>query len=645
MKRLILIATVVLLAAVWIPSTLAAPLDLTSACANIDIQSGPLAKVGGDLAALYCDDGGELAQGNQLMLDTRESRDGTRYVMLDVVVAQGEDSAELLTELQALGLQRGSVFGAVVSGQFPINAIGSLSQSQLVRFARPTISTSNVGSVQNEAVIAMQADDLSSTLVVSGTGVTIGIISDSYGCENNTNTTVAQDIASGDLPATINIVQESFECPNTIDEGRAMAQLIHDIAPGSDLAFHAAFNDGQAGLANAILALADDAQGNADIIVDDVAFLTEPFFQDGIVAQAVDQVVDEGIAYFSSAGNAAAQAYASPFNSERLVSLSGVPLTTHGFATGDDLQLFTMPANSVVAFSLQWANPYASATGGGGATSEIDALVFPAGQTNAAFGNLDNNLGGDPVAFFVVDNSGQPAQQFELMILHRSGPEPSLIKYQYALRQGQLPTFHEFATDSPTVFGHANAQGAIAVGAAFFGDTPEFGVDPAVPEPFSSLGGEPVLFDLQDNPINEVREQPKFLAPDGVSNTFFGAPVANRTGPFLFFGTSAAAPNLAALAALMQSATNVTLTPAQIVDLLKEGTPQAQRSAYDPLIGFGMVQSADIIDDLQGLNTPTSVTLSSSTTQPAMVDTLLASLVILTGVALLHRRATVRGRQ
>ena len=637
MKRYVLLFALTLtILTVLIPSLAVAQSDGRVACRELDIQTGPLAKVGGDLAALYCGNGGELNQGSDALVAISRSRDGTRLVTVDVVVREGGDSAELLTKLQSLGLVNGSVYGAVVSGRLPIDSIGALSQSEAVRFARPAVPVKNVvGSAENEAVIAMQADDISNTLNVTGTGVTIGVISDSYGCENNTNTTVAQDIASGDLPTTINLLEESDNCPNTIDEGRAMVQLIHDIAPGSDIAFHAAFNGGQAGLANAILALANDTQGNADIVVDDVAFRDEPFYQDGVVAQAVDQVVANGVAYFSSAGNSADQAYASPFNDGATFNLDGALVTAHDFGGGDVFQLFTMPANSLAVISFQWANPYASATGSGGATTDLDVLVFPAGTSNATFGNVDNNLGGDPASLFVIDNRGQPARLFEMLILRRGGTAPPAMKYIFNSLQGPLPTFQEHVTNSPTVFGHANAAGAIAVGAAFFEQTPEFGVNPAIPEPFTSLGGDPILFGGNDQPINVVREQPKFLAPDGVSNTFFGQPAGvNQQGPFLFFGTSAAAPNLAALAALLQSATDETLSPTEIVDLLQEATPQEARAAYDPLVGFGIVQGAAIIDDLQN-SVPTSIRLTQIDADGGVATVALPLVMLICGSCLL----------
>ena len=39
------------------------------------------------------------------------------------------------------------------------------------------------------------------------------------------------------------------------------------------------------------------------VIADDIGILNEPFFQDGIVAQAVDRAHAAGVAYFSAAGN------------------------------------------------------------------------------------------------------------------------------------------------------------------------------------------------------------------------------------------------------------------------------------------------------------------------------------------------------
>jgi hypothetical protein len=83
-------------------------------------------------------------------------------------------------------------------------------------------------------------------------------------------------------------VLDDSACPTAIDEGRAMMQLITDLAPGADQAFHTAFG-GQAAFAQGIL---DLANAGCRIIVDDILYLAEPMFQDGIIAQTVNAVVD-----------------------------------------------------------------------------------------------------------------------------------------------------------------------------------------------------------------------------------------------------------------------------------------------------------------------------------------------------------------
>jgi hypothetical protein len=150
---------------------------------------------------------------------------------------------------------------------------------------------------------------------INGRGITIGLMSDSYDVEGSL-TTATDDVQSGDLPGPGNplgntqpvvVLQEGD--PGDTDEGRAMAQIAHDVAPKARLGFATA-NGGEVNFANNIRALAGfpdapntQAGFKADIIVDDIIYPTEPMFQDGIVAQAVDDVAAAGVSHFSSAGN------------------------------------------------------------------------------------------------------------------------------------------------------------------------------------------------------------------------------------------------------------------------------------------------------------------------------------------------------
>ena len=87
--------------------------------------------------------------------------------------------------------------------------------------------------------------------------------------------------------------------PHPTDEGRGMAQIVHDLAPGASLAFATAYPNEVTFAAN-IAALAN---AGAKVIVDDVSYFDEPFFQEGPVGVAVSEATAKGVTYFSAAGN------------------------------------------------------------------------------------------------------------------------------------------------------------------------------------------------------------------------------------------------------------------------------------------------------------------------------------------------------
>ena len=95
---------------------------------------------------------------------------------------------------------------------------------------------------------------------IDGRGITIGVMSDSFDREGSI-TTAADDVASGDLPGPgnpknstpVTVLQEGD--PGDTDEGRAMLQIVHDVAPRAKLGFATA-NGGEVNFANNIRSLA-----------------------------------------------------------------------------------------------------------------------------------------------------------------------------------------------------------------------------------------------------------------------------------------------------------------------------------------------------------------------------------------------------
>ncbi|MCC2660339.1 MAG: bpr, partial [Arthrobacter sp.] len=229
--------------------------------------------------------------------------DSQGRVGVSVTAANPTRLVRALTNL-GMRVQAADADHHVIEGFAPVSALTAIEglgpQGLLGVTALPR-AILDTGSVNSQAVFVHEADRVHATTPpgVTGAGVRVGIISDSYG---RIPGGAAAGVTSGDLPAGgVNVLLEGPS--NGIDEGRAMAELIHDVAPGAALVFSSGTIGGPAGRAQSVRNLADPAQGNCSIIADDIFYMTEPFFQDGLTAQAVEEVVStRGAGYFCSAG-------------------------------------------------------------------------------------------------------------------------------------------------------------------------------------------------------------------------------------------------------------------------------------------------------------------------------------------------------
>jgi hypothetical protein len=609
----------------------------------------------------------------------------TPLVLIDATTRG--DPQQLKTALVALGLQQASQYSNDVGGWLPVdqlNAATALSDLHAIRAALPRTRS---GAITSQGDFAQHSDIVRTTNALTGAGITVGIISDSYDCyavyaangvpaggnagyaNNGFTATAATDIASGDLPSSPTVLAEAscmnYGAPIQLpfgDEGRAMMQIVHDVAPGASLAFYTAENS-EADFAAGIGKL---ASAGAKVIVDDVGYFDEPFFQDGILAQAINTVVANGVAYFSAAGNDGTMGYdnnaptfatvgAGQNAGEHLLNFDATGATT---ATALPVTIPPLIPGEFVAIVAEWDQPYVTgAPNSGGATSQIDLCIegaagndlinnlTPTGGLGSSTCTGANAVGVDPVQVMFVYNPANAAgnsqqETLNIVVGLANGVTPGRIKVVVE-DDGAGSKFNQFATNSGTLQGHPAAAGAAAVGAVFFANTPTCGVAPAVLENYSSAGGDPLLFDANGTRLAAplVRQKPDFVGPDGGNDTFLGFTLASggiRDGSSVagcqnnpsypnFFGTSAAAPHVASIAALLLQA-DPSLTPTQIYSVLQQSAvpigaaPTAGSPNY--AAGYGFVQ-ADVaagkipagVPATPTLSlTPSSITVGNSTT-------------------------------
>lgn len=493
---------------------------------------------------------------------------------------------------------------------------------------------------------------------VTGAGVQVGILSDSFARTDlvrDADTQPAPGLAgtltgarnqdSGDLPAQVQILRDDWVGK---DEGAAMAELVHDIAPGATISFHTAIG-GQPVFADGIGRLRSNG---ARIIVDDVVYFEEPFYQDGVVARAATSAVNAGAAYFSAAGNfgdsGLRQTYrdVNPSQDETVRVPTGKDL--HDWGGGNAFLPIYLPQGGNFQVVMQWNQPFWSvnptSTPRDTAGSQLDfdlyliasplnsALAAPLASSRNAQGTVGVPLGD---AFETLSYTAPTTQTVFLCVDHYQGyknsiPQSRSVPVEFRMvfvRLGNGVSVQGMPSSppAPTIFGHALASGVVSVGAVPWWESPFFRPDLGPtqfidPEPFSSRGGNvPVPFDSSGRLKSSVQRTvyaPTLAGVDANSTTFFPSdwassgtapddnlppavkdpsvdPVNPEPDNFPnFFGTSAAAPNVAAVAALLKSQ-DQTRTPAQIRERLTgtavDVTGLRAAVGRDDVTGFGLV--------------------------------------------------------
>ena len=486
--------------------------------------------------------------------------------------------------------------GRVQATVTPAQLLELASHPDVTSLREVTGAHTNVGSITSQGYIAHRANQ-AVTSGINGAGINVGVLSDSASAAR-----VAALISTGDLPA--NVVVLPGEAGTGEDEGTAMMEIVHDLAPGANLFFATAFN-GEQSMADNIRTLRYTY--HCDIIVDDISYFDEPVFQDGLIAQAVNDITADGGLYFSSAANSGNFFSGTSGTWEGDFKSSGVDFfgdTLHNFGTTAAPQpydVLTSVANSGVW--LHWSDAQ------GKAADDYDLFILDStGSYLKAFSADTQNGTQDPLEYVYPDQSCGTANPTGYC--PAAGDLILVGLFNGARRALHIDT--ERATvsigTSGATFGH-NAGSNTFTMAATYWNSARIGITPftghANPvEVFSSDGPRKIFYKPDGTPITPgnylfstrggiTYQKPEATAADGVFT---------RTPGFLpFFGTSAAAPHAAAIAALVKSA-NPKLTNLQIRGILTKTALDNMLPGPDPDGGYGVLTAPAAVQAGQAIH-------------------------------------------
>jgi len=464
---------------------------------------------------------------------------------------------EQIEQVEARGMQIGLTLPkyGVIEGSLPYDQVEAVAGFDfVVNVGTPGYALHRTGDVNSEGDTVLRATETRAAFGVDGSGVKVGVISDGV-------THLSNSVATGDLPSSpaVDVLKAGSG-----DEGTAMLEIIYDLAPGASLAFYSPDTS-----SDMVAGIGDLATAGCDIIVDDIGWSDEPKFEDGPIAQEARAFCTGGGVYVTSAGNSAQRHYIHQY--VRTTGPGGDYLYAHDYEGGDVGNTFTVPNGGTIVTILQWNNQW-------GLAGDDFALILARSSDGAFLTGCDNYQtgDGDPWEAFDWTNDTGSSLTVHIAVLEYSlvnSPSSLILDYHVWYASGL-----EYSMSENSVIGHAAVEEVLSTAAA----------DAATPdtiESFSSHGPGTIYF-----PTYENRQVPNITGVDGVHTK------TGELGYFYdpFYGTSASAPHVAAIAALVWEA-DPTLTPSDVHNAITSTAVDKPPAGYDYTWGFGLADAYEAV--------------------------------------------------
>jgi hypothetical protein len=456
----------------------------------------------------------------------------------------------------------------------------------------------NTAPVNTKGLISEGAD-LVQDQGITGDGVKVGVLSDGVD-------SLASMQAAGNLPNDVTVLSGQG---GSGDEGTAMLEIVYDLAPGAELYFATAVTSAAQFATN----IQDLADAGCNIIVDDVTYLNEGVFQDGIIAQAVNTVTASGVLYFSSAGNsgnldsATSGTWEGDFDGTGATippinTGEGKVVTVHAFDATHNYDQVTARSSGAAPTILQWSDPL------GASCNDYD--LFNMNSTLTTIWDYSTSVQSctqDP-----IEGISAPYTNDVLVIVLYDGSARAL---HLDTERGRLAINTSGAT-----FGH-NAAGSAVTVAATPAQATIFTDGNQSPEYYSSDGPRKIFYYPNGTPITPGNflfgtDGGTTLSKVDLTTADCGQSAVAGFNPFC--GTSAAAPTAAAIAALVMSA-NSSLDSAEVLDAMKTTALAPHAGFNSRTVGAGIAMANLSVDSV--LAGESAASFSPSTlflgTQPA----------------------------
>ncbi|HEV2494479.1 MAG TPA: choice-of-anchor D domain-containing protein [Terriglobia bacterium] len=605
--------------------------------------------------------------GRRLRMNSRD--EAQVYILMtavtDVYLRQLRDEGATI-ELTDPGHRR-------IQARIPASLLQSIADLPFVNFIRlPSYAVRRTGSVDTEGDAILLADQVRQQLKVDGTGVRVGVISDGLkgvfatGCttcggapggpistQDLPNTTGTRNSAGVLTSSSGGIIGQSFQSNSDLEglpppgcgfpgagaEGTALLEVIHDISPGAQLSFANADTD--IAFEKAVNSLAS----KNDVAMDDLGFFG--LASDGTssvsinTANALNNAANAIRAYFTAVGNSANE------HTYGLFTDSGVDGTTiNGISNSGHLDLFQqtadttdvlglgpkpynvikLPTNGEVVIFLTWDDAF------GASTNNYDLYLVQestgkvvARSTNPQTGTQDPeedidfvNTGSEDNFQIVIQNVGNLAQAKHLNLFSF---QPECAAAGPAQLTASSLDLHNYNTSSRSITAENDAGGSpvsvVSVGAICSASMLASTAFPGNPSCTDSSHSTLEFYSSQ-GPTLDGRTKPEISGIDGVSVTGAG----HFENPF--FGTSAATPHIAGIAALLleaapclvngaSSARDAVTARTNLRNLILDNAVPLGSPVPNDVFGFGRADAlASAEKTLPVFNGPSTLTVSGS---------------------------------